>query len=376
MLKILCLVVLGIFLLGPLTINLAAPNYIPFAAEVALGGNSQSKTTIYAQDDSLTFTQTVITSSEVPSTAMAKVDFIDWNNPSNIGYAISDSRTQTKTLTGGGASTTFTFRLTTYANNNHTGTITLQFKLDTVTEATKVMPFTANVSVVVQANNQGQEESEICLNTPYSNGFAPDYDRYHNTGCAPGYWNDLSGCCMAVSPILINISGNGYDLTGIDDPVSFDFAGTGHPYTVSWTSANSDDAFLVLDRNGNGTIDNGAELFGNFTPQPISSHRNGFIALAEYDKPENGGNGDGKINRHDQIFSSLRLWQDKNHNAISEVSEIHTLPSLHVLAIDLDYKESKRTDEHGNVFLYRTKVRDERGASVGKWAFDVFFVKQ
>jgi hypothetical protein len=177
------------------------------------------------------------------------------------------------------------------------------------------------------------------------------------------------------SPIIIDVTGNGIMLTPSVAGVHFDMKGTGVKSIVGWTYPGTDaQGFLALDRNGNGTIDDGTELFGNFTAQPTSDTPNGFAALAEFDKPENGGNGNGSIDPGDAVWPKLLVWVDYNHDGISQPEELKHLADYHISAIELNYRESKHTDQYGNAFRFRSQiVSDDSGqGSIGRWAWDVF----
>jgi hypothetical protein len=145
---------------------------------------------------------------------------------------------------------------------------------------------------------------------------------------------------------------------------------------TSWTS-NGSDAFLCLDRNGNGVIENGRELFGNYTR--LSDGRraqNGYQALAEYDQPALGGNGNGWIDPDDAIWPFLRLWADNNHDGISQSHELSSLDETGIVRIDTHYFRSKRHDQYGNEFRYRGRcvMRTKKGAEHEHMTYDVFFV--
>lgn len=192
-----------------------------------------------------------------------------------------------------------------------------------------------------------------------------------------GHWEPATCGCNWQTPILVDVAGDGLHLTDVSGGVRFQFLRNGPPIQTAWTAPGSDDAFLVLDRNGNGTVDDGSELFGDLTPQPPSDAPNGFLALAVYDTPSYGGNGDGIINEQDAVFTRLRLWVDENHDGISEPSELYTLPALGVHSFNLSYHQSRREDKFGNVFRYWAAVNGHEAgddSKVGRWAVDVIFV--
>lgn len=189
----------------------------------------------------------------------------------------------------------------------------------------------------------------------------------------PKAGNDLPEC--PTSPVLVDLDDDGFHLTSLDDAVAFDIDGDGSLETISWTALGARDAFVVFDRNRNGRIDDGTELFGTATPLADGLRApNGYVALAEFDEHSQGGNEDGVLDDGDAIWKSLFVWSDLDHDAVSTPGELHPLSEVGLVAIHLDYSESGRRDRYGNRFRYKAKaVMRDSGHEHSASTYDVFF---
>lgn len=188
------------------------------------------------------------------------------------------------------------------------------------------------------------------------------------TGCGTCRGCQPEGCS---SPIVVDVFDEGMHLTSLMDGVSFDFNGNSKPLYMSWTDPSYHNAWLALDRDHNGTINNVNELFGYPTQPQIATpdgKRNGWLALAVYDDPSYGGNGDGVIDTKDAIYSSLLLWIDENHDGISQPQELHHLQEMGATKIDLRYKANKSyKDAFGNTFQFEGFVTVNTQGTNGEW---------
>lgn len=169
------------------------------------------------------------------------------------------------------------------------------------------------------------------------------------------------------SPIIVNLTDGPWTMSGPDDPVSFDIDADGTADRITWTGRGESLAFLALDRNGNGAIDGGAELFGTAT-RLVSGGvaANGFEALIELD-----ANGDGLINSSDPVWGRLILWTDEDHDGVSGSGEMRAIGSSGVAGLGTRYREARRIDRNQNQFRYMGLLVLEGGSQ--RPYYDVFF---
>jgi Ca2+-binding RTX toxin-like protein len=146
-------------------------------------------------------------------------------------------------------------------------------------------------------------------------------------------WSDVKGLVSPllrlIDPLILDLDGDGIELSALGvsgqagaSTVFFDFDGDGFKERMGWVSA--DDGMLALDRNNNGLIDDGSELFG----QPA---RDGYEVLETFDKYA-----DGVIDAKDEVFSSLRIWRDLDQDGITDAGELQTLAQAGITSISLN----------------------------------------
>ncbi|MFZ2956637.1 MAG: hypothetical protein WA705_07080 [Candidatus Ozemobacteraceae bacterium] len=138
-----------------------------------------------------------------------------------------------------------------------------------------------------------------------------------------------------VDPLALDTNGDGLHLTTTDKGAWFDMNADGRPEKVGWVQG--DDGLLMLDRNGNGTIDNGTEVFGE---QNGAAH--GFAELAKFD-----GNRDGVIDSKDKIYKALKLYRDMNSNGRIEKNELVGLQEAGISSLNLSFQRvNQQLGEH------------------------------
>lgn len=163
-------------------------------------------------------------------------------------------------------------------------------------------------------------------------------------------------------PLVLDLDGDGVETSGPNDPgsnVYFDATGAGVRVRTGWVKP--DDAFLALDRNGNGLIDSGRELFGDSTPLSFGGNAiDGFDALAQEDT-----NSDGWVDAADAHFADLRLWRDLNQNGVSDAGELFTLAEVGVEALRVSNTGNSQVLNNGNrvADLGSFRWADGRGGS-------------
>lgn len=176
---------------------------------------------------------------------------------------------------------------------------------------------------------------------------------------------DMSNAENQASPIIIDLDGDGIETLSVSSGVFFDHDGNQFAENTGWVAP--DDGLLIFDRDGNGQIDSGSELFGNNTLLKSGKlAANGYQALHELDE-----NKDGQLNSHDAIWTSLRIWQDGNSNGQVDEGELLSLEEAGVAAIGTGYSTSQYVDKQGNAHRQTSTITRSDGA-VGQSA-DVWF---
>jgi hypothetical protein len=166
------------------------------------------------------------------------------------------------------------------------------------------------------------------------------------------------------TPIVLDLNGDGISTLNIASGVQFDLGADGTTEHTGWVSKT--DGLLVMDRNSDGNINDGSELFGSSTILADGSRAtDGYVALSELDS-----NHDGVVNASDAGFAELQVWVDENSDGVSGTGELRSLASLDIASISLATQQTATTD-HGNTVGLISSYQTTDGTSHA--AADVWF---
>ena len=169
----------------------------------------------------------------------------------------------------------------------------------------------------------------------FSNGLKGIQDLFNSaTAAAP----------VRVDPLIFDLDGDGIKTTGLDQSRTyFDLDSNGFAERTAWVDAS--DGLLVLDRNNDGQIASGQELFGDQTLLANGVRAaSGFEALKEFDS-----NRDGRIDTKDEVYSKLKIWRDLNSDGISQAEELKGLSDYNIASISLSSTSSNASDVMNNI---------------------------
>ncbi len=187
------------------------------------------------------------------------------------------------------------------------------------------------------------------------------------------WWDRAKNWVWPRDPIILDLDGDGLETVGLASNVYFDHDGDGVLTKTGW--AGKDDALLVWDRNANGSIDTGAELFGDFTVLPNGTLApNGFAALAALDS-----NGDGILDASDPAFAELKLWRDTSQDGQTGSGELISLADAGIVSLNLTNTLKNQRLANGNVLSREGSFTRDNGttSSMGEFrlATDTFSTK-
>lgn len=153
-------------------------------------------------------------------------------------------------------------------------------------------------------------------------------------------------------PLVLDLDGDGIELTSYTQGAKFDLMGTGKSVQTAFVTGG--DAFLAMDLNKDGIINSGLELFGE-----QRGAANGFEELRKLDS-----NRDGYISSADEAFGSLLLFRD-NGDGVSAADELVSLAEAGVQEINLNYRQANARASGGNTLAQLASFRRTDG-SFGK----------